>query len=293
MIDAIADMSLTLYSDLESHERFIFFILLTIATLASLFYLFIFIRHGRIILDTPTSKVRSASQGFVELAGNARSLDDTPLKSRGSFTQCVWYDVLVEKPDGNKWVTVEQDTSIYSFYIDDGTGLCAVDPEIGEVRTKAKKVWKKGKLRYTERLIKEGEVILCLGQFESEQGRSKTEIAKVGTRLLLTQWKQDRDNLLRRFDANGDGEIDMNEWNQARQAAQQQAMKEIDDDYEPSSHNCLVKPFDRGHPYLITTFTQEELTKRFKLNAFGLFAAFLASGTCLTLIIVIYLNSPH
>jgi hypothetical protein len=293
MIDMIADISLTLYSDLESHERLTFFVLLSLATLASMFYLFIFIRHGRIILDTPTSKVRSASQGFVELVGKARSLDDSPLRSPGSFTQCVWYDLLIEELNGSKWAAVEKDASIYSFYVDDGTGICAVDPQLGEVKTKVKKVWKKGKLRYTERLILEGEVILCLGQFESEQGASKTEIAKVGARLLLAQWKQDRDNLLQRFDANSDGEIDMDEWNQARQAATQQATNEIDDDYEPSSHNCLVKPFDRGHPYLITTFSQEELTKKFKLKAFGLCAAFLASSTCMTLIVVVYANSSR
>jgi hypothetical protein len=293
MMDMIADISLTLYSDLESHERLTFLVLLTLATLGSLFYLFIFIRHGRIILDTPTSKVRSASQGFVELAGQARSLDDTPLRSPGSFTQCVWYDLIIEELNGSKWADVEKDSSIYSFYVDDGTGLCAVDPQLGEVRTRVKKVWRKDKLRYTERLILEGEMILCLGQFESEQGSSKTEIAEVGTRLLLTQWKQDREHLLKSFDANGDGEIDMDEWDHARQVARQQAMNEIDEDYAPSSHNCLVKPFDRGHPYLITTFSQEELTKRFKLKAFGFCAAFLASSTCMTLIIVVFVNSPH
>jgi hypothetical protein len=289
----IADIGLTLYSGLESHERLMFFALFSIATLGSLFYLFIFIRHGRIILDTPTSKVRSASQGFVELAGQARSLDDKPLRSPGSFTQCVWYDLTVEELNGSKWAAVEKEVSIYSFYVDDGTGLCAVDPELGEVRTQIKKVWKKDKLRYTERLILEGEMILCLGQFESEQGSSRAEIAEVDTRQLLAQWKQDREKLLKNFDANGDGEIDMNEWDHARQAARQQTMNNIDEDYAPSTHNCLVKPFDRSHPYLITTFSQEDLTKRFKLKAFGLLAAFLASSTSMTLIIVVYVNSPR
>ncbi|MFT6010087.1 MAG: hypothetical protein ACI96P_000315, partial [Candidatus Azotimanducaceae bacterium] len=175
MIDMIAHISEALYSDLERHERLLFLALLSIATVGSLFYLFIFIRHGRIILDTPTSKVRSASQGFVELMGKARSLDDSPLRSPGSFTQCVWYDLLIEELNGSKWADVDKDTSIYSFYVDDGTGLCAVDPQLGEVRTKVKKVWQKGKMRYTERLILEGELILCLGQFESEQGSSKTD----------------------------------------------------------------------------------------------------------------------
>lgn len=292
MIDMIAHISEALYSDLEPHERLLFLALLSIATVGSLFYLFIFIRHGRIILDTPTSKVRSASQGFVELMGKARSLDDSPLRSPGSFTQCVWYDLLIEELNGSKWAHVDRDTSIYSFYVDDGTGLCAVDPQLGEVRTKVKKVWQKGKMRYTERLILEGELILCLGQFESEQGSSKTDIAKVGMRLLLAQWKQDRENLLQRFDANGDGEIDMNEWDLARQAARKQTMGEIDEDYVASSHHCLVKPFERGHPYLITTFSQEELTKKFKLRALGLCAAFLASSTCMTLIIVVFVSSP-
>ncbi len=236
-----------------------------------------FVRHGRIMQDTPTSKIRSASQGFVQLEGRAKSLDDKPLRVPGSGRECVWFDYLIEKK-GNDWEEVERDTSIYSFYVDDGTGLCAVDPELGRVITRKKKVWVVGDWRYTERLIAENDRVYCLGQFETDQGGSKAEMLKVGVRVLLSQWKHNRQELLQRFDQNGDGDIDMDEWNQAREVAIRQVKSATANDYVPTQHHNLVAPFNKGHPYVISSIPQDEVTSRYQLYAFGLLGLFVASG---------------
>ena len=193
MIDSLIDFLIGITLSFDDAE----FVWVMLATLlvcfGSVIALFGFIRHGRIMQDTPTSKIRSASQGFVQLEGRAKSLDDKPLRVPGSGRECVWFDYLIEKK-GNDWEEVERDTSIYSFYVDDGTGLCAVDPELGRVITRKKKVWVVGDWRYTERLIAENDRVYCLGQFETDQGGSKAEVLKVGVRVLLNQWKHNRRN---------------------------------------------------------------------------------------------------
>jgi hypothetical protein len=277
MIDSFIDFLIGVTLSFDNTEFVWAMLAMLVLCLGSVIALFIFIRHGRIMQDTPTSKIRSASQGFVELEGRARSLDDKPLRAPGSGRECVWYEYLVEKKS-NDWEEVARDTSIYSFYVDDGTGVCAVDPEVGKVITRKKQVWTVGDRRYTERLIAENEMIYCLGQFETDQGGSRAEVIKIGVRVLLNQWKQDRSALLKRFDLNGDGDVDMGEWNQAREAAIQQVKAEAADDYVPTQHHNLVKPFNKSHPYIISSIPQDELTSRYKYYTFGLLGLFLLSG---------------
>lgn len=253
-----------------------------VLALAGFFGMVYFLRSGRIMQDTPTSKIRSASQGFVELAGRAKSID-SPLRSPGSATECAWYTYTIEKYEKSGqhkgWQTIRKENSVYSFYVDDGTGICAVDPDLGKVKAKTKKVWRSGDYRHTEWRIDEGQSIYCMGLFETEMGPSRQKVMKEGTRVLLNQWKQDRAELVRRFDANGDGEIDMQEWQQAREAARAQTLKELDDDYQPTQHHCLIKPFNKSFPYLISAYSQDELTARYKWYSMGCVAVFLSSGT--------------
>ncbi len=277
MIDSLIDSLIGLTQSFDDTE----FVWVMLATLlvcfGSVIALFGFIRHGRIMQDTPTSKIRSASQGFVQLEGRARSLDDKPLRVPGSGRECVWFDYLIEKK-GKDWEEVARDTSIYSFYVDDGTGVCAVDPEVGKVIARKKRVWVVGDWRYTEQIIAENESVYCLGQFETDQGGSKAEVLNIGVRVLLNQWKQDRQKLLQRFDLNGDGDIDMNEWNQARQAAMSQVKSATANDYVPTQHHNLVAPFNKSHPYIISSIPQGELTSRYQRYAFGLLGLFVVSG---------------
>ena len=105
MIDSLIDFLIGITLSFDDAE----FVWVMLATLlvcfGSVIALFGFIRHGRIMQDTPTSKIRSASQGFVQLEGRARSLDDKPLRVPGSGRQCVWFDYLIEKKvkTGKRW----------------------------------------------------------------------------------------------------------------------------------------------------------------------------------------------
>ena len=48
-------------------------------------------RRWRLIVDTPTSRIDSAAQGYVELAGTAHWPGDTPLSSELAGVPCCWY----------------------------------------------------------------------------------------------------------------------------------------------------------------------------------------------------------
>lgn len=278
MLDSLIDVILTFTIALDSTEFTVLFVIMIALCLFSLPFGFYFIRHGRIMQDTPTSRIRSASQGFVELEGKARSIDDKPLRAPGSQKACVWYDYKVEEKRGKDWHTIEKQRSPYSFYIDDGTGVCAIDPDEATVKSRSTRVWVQGKHRFTESRIHEREEIYCLGQFETEQGPSRQKLVKENARVWLNQLKADRKALLRKFDANGDGEIDMDEWNIARQAAKVEAKKAVDDDYEPTQHHVLVKPFNRKNPFIVSSYDERELTLRYRFYSLGLFATFFLAG---------------
>jgi hypothetical protein len=258
--------------------------ILAIVSLASFFGLFWFLKHGRLMQDTPTSKIRSASQGYVEIKGRAKHLDEEkPVKAPASNHPCVWYKYVCQEQyrdskGRTSWKTIERDESFFSFFVDDGTGRCAVDPEIGRVIASFKKTWRVGDLRHIEERIHEGDDVYCLGNFETEQGPSTDEIVRIGMGKLLNQLKSDRERLLKYFDKNNDGEIDMKEWEMARAAARKEVEKRMDKSYTPTEHHCLVKPFDKKLPYLISGKSEELLVKHYRWYSSVLFASFIGAG---------------
>src|SRR3546814_14962162 len=54
------------------------------------------LRESRLIQDTPTSRVRSAAQGYVEFEGFARLMPGPPIFSPLSRTRCAWWRYVIE-----------------------------------------------------------------------------------------------------------------------------------------------------------------------------------------------------
>ena len=69
-----------------------------------------------------------------------------------------------------------------------------------------------------ERCIPEGALLYVIGQFKTIDTNKGSSVS-----ALLRSWKDDQTELLARFDADGDGRIDMAEWETARQAAAKEA----------------------------------------------------------------------
>lgn len=90
-----------------------------------------------LIRNTPTSTVRSAPMGRVEVKGEVHPLDDENLLE-APFTgeECLGYDCLVEEyhsdDDGGNWHTVHMNRRTEPFVLEDPTGKLVVEPEEAE-----------------------------------------------------------------------------------------------------------------------------------------------------------------
>src|SRR5688572_28978795 len=69
-------------------------------------------RKLRHITDTPTSRVASAAQGYVELIGRADELPGITLLSKLTQRRCHWYRYNIDKKTSrDKWSHVESGES--------------------------------------------------------------------------------------------------------------------------------------------------------------------------------------
>ena len=93
-------------------------------------YGFVLLTRRRLILDTPFSKVRSASLGLAEVSGLAVGpyLMISPITAR----QCYFYRTLAwewkQRGRDKQWVKVAAESMHVPFFIDDNTGRMLVDP---------------------------------------------------------------------------------------------------------------------------------------------------------------------
>jgi len=93
------------------------------------------LQRKRLILNTPSSKVRSASMGLVEINGLAIGpyVILSPLKQ----AECYYYRSMAwqlkQEGKNNEWIKVADEALHVPFYIDDGTGRLLVDPRGAEM----------------------------------------------------------------------------------------------------------------------------------------------------------------
>jgi hypothetical protein len=88
------------------------------------------LQRRRLILNTPASKIRSASMGLVEISGLATGpyVITSPLKQADCFyyRSVAWE--LRQKGKNSEWVKIGEEILHVPFYIDDGTGALLIDP---------------------------------------------------------------------------------------------------------------------------------------------------------------------
>lgn len=283
------------------------------ATAGGLIFMALQLRKARLIEDTPTSRIRSAPQGYVELSGFARDLGERGQPLLAPLTQkpCVWFRYRIERYQrsgkNSRWHTIESGSSEQWFELDDDSGRCCVDPRGADITPTIRESWKDsarltpnpsghiapldvilgnisanrfnlgngflnlggGEYRYTEWRIDTGCWLYALGHFETVHAPSTFEREQTQTRALLNQWKQNRDELLSRFDHNGDGEIDLQEWEEARQSAARAAQAQVLKQPPAAAISVLCRPPNRNQPYLIATTDPERLARRHRWQAAG------------------------
>lgn len=232
------------------------------------------LRRARAVADTPTSNIASAAQGYVELLGQGLPLAGTRLRAPLNDLPCLWYRYKVERKRDDKWVTEDSGESTDSFLLDDGSGVCVVDPEGAEVLPRSSDTWyPETDYRYTQAVLLEGERIYVLGGFRTWGGDSLDLSAAEDVKQLLAEWKQDLPKLLERFDRDGDGVLGMHEWEQARA----QARHEVERNHRelraaPDTH-MLGRPAD-GRLFLISSLPPDTLRMRYLFWSFAHVAIF-------------------
>jgi len=238
------------------------------------------------------------ANGNNETTSNQTDLLIAPLTK----SPCVWYRYRIERYErGDKhsrWRTIESGASEQWFVLDDDSGRCHIDPRGAEVTTTTHQRWQgqsrqplasgrssadlsfsvfgfipfslsfgTQEYRYTEWRIHAGEWLYALGQFETMHAPTSEERTQAQMKNLLNQWKQNRDELLARFDRNGDGEIDLREWELARREAERVARAEIVSTPTSAPVSILTRPPSRQQPYLIATTDPEQLARRYRWYA--------------------------
>ena len=237
--------------------------LVSVAILAAAAWVMSF-RRSRQIDDTPTSKIGSAAQGYVELVGRGHHHPGGPVLSRCTFLPCIWYRFIIEqRVRGNKWQRVNSGRSEESFILDDGSGRCTVDPGHAEVIAKRRERWVQGDYRYTEWLLLPQARIYVIGHFSTEGGANSNLDPRHDVSALLATWKEDKSDLLERFDLDGDGEINEQEWMLARQQAKRDVEKEHRHVRLQSGTNVMQKPKD-GRLFLISDLDPSRLANRYR-----------------------------
>lgn len=142
---------------------------------------------ARSLEDTPTARIRSAAQGYVELFGVQKFLNNEPIIAPLSKLSCTWYRYTIEKAKGNRWIPIEYGMSEKLFELDDDTGICIIDPKGAQITTPIHDVWlgfrhyPKGKpknfiwrfigsfgnYRYQEHRMEEGMSLYAAGNFHT------------------------------------------------------------------------------------------------------------------------------
>ncbi len=256
--------------------------------------------RARVLADTATARIRSAPQGYVELAGRAALMDGEPVIAPLTGLPCAWYRFRVEeRTEQNKWRSVRSGVSDALFVLEDGTGRCIVDPDGAEVVKSRREVWYgqapggsprpsapargwsstagEARYRYTEQRLIPGEELHALGLFRTVGGASEPVDQRQEAARLLERWKQDPRRMAL-FDRDGDGRIDEQEWEAARRTARRQVEREtLAQALEPGVH-LLARTGDPVRPYILAAASEGRLLARYRFQSGAFLAAAVAGG---------------
>ncbi|CAN5904315.1 MAG: hypothetical protein USCGTAYLOR_00631 [Chromatiales bacterium USCg_Taylor] len=236
-------------------------VLLGAIVIASLWAWLSAYRRYHLITDTPSSAIRSAAQGYTELYGRCELHPGTlPIGFR-SGPPCVWYRYKVHRQSGSPWTPHSHGQSTDTFVLSDATGQCVIDPDAAEVVTTHRSRWREGDFWLDVEYLAPGDNLYALGDIVSiGHHRTPTERSHEVS-LLLREWKHDREGLTKRFDSDGDGQINLQEWNQARGAAEDQVDRECID--RPIDSLLMRSPEGR-RPYLLSNRDPKDLATRYQ-----------------------------
>lgn len=286
-------------------------IILIILCVTGFFGAFYYFHRMRVLADIPTSKIRSAAQGYLELTGEGALMEGPQIFAPLTGKLCTWYHYMIQERRRSRrkshWATIEQGTSDELFLLIDETGKCVIDPEGASVIPSQTDTWygpskRPGKstsasflggkrYRYIEKRMHPGEPLFAIGLYQTVGGASSDFNMNSQVSDLLKVWKSDSESLLKKFDTNKDGQIDMQEWENVRKTALNEIIDKHKEITTAPPVNLLGRTRDRRRPFILSYVSQEGLIKRYKLLSYGLISLFFTSGTFVTWILNLRLSA--
>lgn len=247
--------------------------------------------EARLLQDMPTSRIRSAAQGYVELYGVLLPGPGAPLHAPLTGTPCLWWRYRIEeyRKSGKRksWQVVESGSSEAWLGFEDGSGQCLINPVGAEVRPARRQVWhgeqrhprrdhpggllvavlNMGKrYRYVEERLHAGDPLYVLGEFRTSGGGRQGLDLDAAQAAVVREWKQDFQGLLARFDRDGSGELNEQEWRLVRLAAQLEAEDRHRAASQAPEQNHLHRP-QESLPFLLSCKGEDELVRVFRWQA--------------------------
>ena len=198
------------------------------------------LKRYRTVADTPTSRIASAPQGYIEITGRGQQPPGASLVSPLSGLPCLWYRYRIERRNGDRWEYVESGISHDTFGVSDGSGQLLVDPDGAEIITSRKQVSNTDGYRRTEWTLIEGETLYVIGEHVTLGGPNAVLDKKADLATLLAEWER------------------------ARQAASDEVDRTHLDIRLKDGIHLLRKPA-HGQPFLIANREVTALVRHFRL----------------------------
>ena len=260
------------------------------------------LHRARLLEDMPTSKIRSCPQGYVELYGTAKWMDGPEIHAPLSGQPCVWYSFSVEEHAPHtkrKWRTIDSGVSEELFLLEDDTGSCIIDPEGADVAPSSITTWYGSKrlrprthtspldvlgaaifqtgqkYRYCERRLDQYESLYAIGEYKS-MGTNYQQSLKDAAKTHLRELKRDKEKLAV-YDINQDGEVDQQEWEQARKDAKRIVIEEQLSKPLPKRMHVLKNPDSKKYqPFILSSKTETQMSRKNRIHSALLACLFIA-----------------
>jgi hypothetical protein len=274
-------------------------------------------RRKRLIENIPTSKIRSMAMGLVELQGKAAQwlyLLKGPLTGR----DCVFYKFLVERYErrgkNSSWVKVADGGSYDNlFHLDDSTGKVLINPRRAEINMDkpdfgyetgafggnmpanlAGFLDKNGinyrswlgnrRMRFREWDICPSDQVYVLGSVAKNQNFVSDFKMKLNERLREIKAKPEE---MKKFDADGDGTVSVDEWQQAVAKIKEGMLEEqLKQPEQAQETNFVIDKGQEETVFIISEKSEKDLLERLNWQSLAeiIGGALLASGCIVGLI---------
>ena len=240
------------------------------------------ISRYRRIENIPTARIRSIAMGLVEVSGEARQ--KYLLKTPYSLLDCVFYRYkVVEQYETHKGraqrILASGDSGWMPFYLEDESDHILVEPEGAVIEGLITQTFHPGttstagpwatsdsaslNITIVETLIPVGYSIYALGTAQRRTCAFSRRREELLERLRELKSSPDR---LSAYDLNGDGKVDIEEWQQARQDVEHQLMEESLHETEDPD-DVFIGKGEQGQPFLISSKSEKALVRRLRTRA--------------------------